>query len=126
VLEDEDGKVLNIGRRARTVPAAIRRALAVRDETCRFPGCCASKSVEAHHIRHWADGGETSLDNLLNLCRFHHTQLHRGCFDIRVEAPDASLAEPQLVAEPRLVFSTPNRTPRGRCNLQTALGWGAL
>ncbi len=58
--------------------------------------------MEAHHLRHWADGGETRLDNLLNLCKFHHTQLHRGCFDIRVQAPAT------LQAEPRVIFSTPS------------------
>ena len=95
VLEDGRGNVLNIGRRARTVPPALRRALAIRDKTCRFPGCCEARYVDAHHIQHWADGGDTSLDNLVTLCRFHHRQLHRGCFTIRVES--ASHESPQLV-----------------------------
>ena len=95
VLEDEQGEVLNIGRKARTVPASIRRALDVRDKTCRFPGCCESKHVDAHHIQHWADGGDTSLDNLVTLCRFHHAQLHRGCFDIRKH-------------KKQLIFTTPS------------------
>jgi len=82
VLEDEQGRVLNIGRRSRTVPPSISRALQLRDKTCRFPGCCESRYVEAHHIKHWADGGETSLDNLVTLCRFHHRQLHSGIFSI--------------------------------------------
>jgi len=82
VLEDEQGKVLNIGRKARTVPSSISRALRLRDKTCRFPGCCASRYVDAHHIQHWADGGETSLDNLVTLCRYHHRQLHSGSFSI--------------------------------------------
>jgi hypothetical protein len=69
VLEDEQGRVLNIGRRTRTVPASINRALNIRDKTCRVPGCCESRYVDAHHIKHWADGGETSLDNLVTLCR---------------------------------------------------------
>jgi len=102
VLEDEKGNVLNIGRRARTVPASIRRALDIRDKTCRFPGCCEARHVEGHHIVHWADGGETSLDNLLKLCRFHHAQLHRGCYEVRLEVPVESKSEPQLV------FSTPS------------------
>ena len=101
VLEDEQGKVLNIGRRARTVPASVRRALSVRDETCRFPGC-VSQTGEAHHIQHWADGGETGLENLITLCKYHHGQLHRGCFDVRrVAAESASV-------EPRWVFCTPS------------------
>ena len=110
VLEDENGNPLNIGRRARTVPASLRRALQTRDKSCRFPGCCETRYVDAHHIQHWADGGETSLDNLLTLCKFHHRQLHRGCFDIRVVAPDNDQGEAQLI------FSTPS----GR-RIETAL-----
>ncbi len=102
VLEDENGKVLNIGRRARTVPASLRRALDVRDKTCRFPGCCEARRVEYHHLEHWADGGETSLDNIAKMCKFHHTQLHRGCFDVRVEPPLDDQSEAQLV------FTTPS------------------
>lgn len=83
VLEDDAGKVLNVGRRSRIVPAHIRRALMERDGVCRYPGCHESRYVDAHHIKHWAEGGETSLDNLAVLCRYHHAQLHRGCFDVR-------------------------------------------
>jgi hypothetical protein len=67
VLENERGKVLNIGRRTCTVPASIGRALALRDSTCRFSSCRVSRDVDAHHIMHWAAGGETSLDNLVTL-----------------------------------------------------------
>jgi hypothetical protein len=101
LLEDENGKVLNIGRRARTVPPSLRRALDARDKTCRFPGCCESRHVDAHHIKHWADGGETSLDNLVTLCRFHHRQLHRGCYKVRVQAQENTTSEAQLL------FTTP-------------------
>ena len=102
VLEDEAGNVLNIGRRARTVPAAIRRALSLRDKTCRFPGCTESHHVESHHVEHWADGGETSLDNLATLCRTHHAQLHRGCFEIRLEESSS------IGHNPQLIFVTPS------------------
>ena len=90
VLESEDGKVLNVGRRSRIVPAHIRRALLERDGVCQYPGCHESRYVDAHHIQHWADGGETSLDNLVTLCRFHHRQLHRGCFEMRAEENSTS------------------------------------
>ncbi|MFT4928089.1 MAG: hypothetical protein ACI8WB_004204 [Phenylobacterium sp.] len=53
VLEDKYGNVLNVGRKTRTVGTALKRALDLRDETCRFPGCCASKYVDFHHIKHW-------------------------------------------------------------------------
>jgi hypothetical protein len=83
VLEDDKGKVLNIGRRSRIVPPNIARALSTRDhDQCRFPGCECSSYTDAHHIKHWADGGETSLDNLITLCRFHHRTLHQGEFKL--------------------------------------------
>ena len=80
--EGEDGELLNIGRRSRSIPPAIRRALAHRDQGCRFPGCLNHRYVDAHHIRHWADGGETRLDNLVLLCRHHHGLLHEGGFTL--------------------------------------------
>ena len=82
VLEDGKGSVLNIGRRSRIVPPSIKRALDIRDGGCRFPGCGCTRYVDAHHIEHWADGGETCLNNLITLCRFHHRQLHQGEFTI--------------------------------------------
>ena len=69
--------VLDVGRRTRTIPPALRRALEVRDGGCRFPGC-GSRFTDAHHIEHWADGGETRLENLLLLCRRHHRAVHEG------------------------------------------------
>lgn len=74
--------MLNVGRRTRRLPPAIRRALTLRDLGCRFPGCCETRFVDAHHIHHWCDGGETSLDNLVLLCRHHHGLLHREGFEI--------------------------------------------
>jgi hypothetical protein len=73
----------------RTIPPHIRRALEERDRGCRFPGC-ASRFTEAHHVRHWADGGETSLSNLLLLCRRHHRAVHEG--RVRVCTDRAGLA----------------------------------
>jgi hypothetical protein len=86
----DDGAVLDIGRKTRTVPPSIRRALLARDRTCRFPGC-TSRRCDAHHIEHWLDGGETSLDNLVLLCRRHHRSVHEGLVDVRVGA-NGSLA----------------------------------
>ncbi|MGH7464162.1 MAG: DUF222 domain-containing protein [Longimicrobiales bacterium] len=74
---DENGNTLTVGRRTRTVPTAIRRALEHRDGRCRFPGC-ELRYCDAHHIVHWADGGATSLDNLVLLCRRHHRAVHEG------------------------------------------------
>lgn len=78
-----DGEPLNVGRRQRTVPAALRRALWARDAGCSFPGCSHTRWVDAHHIRHWADGGETSLGNTMLLCSAHHRLVHEGGYQIR-------------------------------------------
>jgi len=80
IKEDKNGEPLSIGRRSRTIPPPMRRALRARDKGCRFPGCTNTRFVDGHHIRHWADGGETSLDNLVLLCRHHHHLVHEGGF----------------------------------------------
>jgi 5-methylcytosine-specific restriction endonuclease McrA len=77
-----DGSVLDIGRRTRIVPVAIRRALDQRDRGCRFPGC-GNRFCDAHHIVHWADGGATRADNLVLLCRQHHRAVHEDGFMVR-------------------------------------------
>ncbi|MHB1191471.1 MAG: HNH endonuclease signature motif containing protein [Longimicrobiales bacterium] len=66
-----------MGRRTRTIPPALRRALEARDRGCRFPGC-GSRFTDAHHVTHWADGGATSLGNTVLLCRHHHRLVHEG------------------------------------------------
>jgi hypothetical protein len=75
---------LELGRTTKVVPPGLRRALSVRDRGCRFPGCGRPPGwSDAHHVRHWADGGETALDNLVLLCRPHHRAIHRG-FGVRI------------------------------------------
>ena len=83
IVEDERGTPLDVGRKQRKVSTPLRRALWSRDRGCRFPGCRNSLYVDAHHVRHWADGGDTSLDNLTLLCWHHHRLLHEGGFSIR-------------------------------------------
>ena len=75
--------MLDVGRKTRTVPSAIRRALDHRDRGCRFPGC-GNRFCDAHHIKHWADGGETRLDNLVLLCRRHHRAVHEQGFGVKM------------------------------------------
>src|SRR6056297_3021856 len=84
--EGPAGETLDVGRRTRTIPPAIRRALQKRDHGCRFPGCTADKHVDAHHIQHWADGGATKMDNLVLLCRHHHRLVHEGGYGVRMTA----------------------------------------
>ena len=62
-----DGQVLDVGRRTRTIPPALRRALQARDWGCRFPGC-GVRHAQGHHLHHWANGGPTRLANLALLC----------------------------------------------------------
>ena len=78
-----DGSVLDVGRKTRTVPPALRRALQARDRQCRFPGCNARR-CDVHHVEHWADGGSTRLDNLVLLCRRHHRAVHEEGFLVRM------------------------------------------
>ncbi len=88
-IQDARGNLLNYERRRRIVPARLLRALKLRDHNrCRFPGCAHQRYVEAHHVRHWIDGGETCLENLVLLCGAHHRMLHHGAFHITIEDDD--------------------------------------
>jgi hypothetical protein len=101
ITEDDAGNPLDIGRKTRAIPPALRRALQARDSGCRFPGCNHRRFVDAHHIHHWADGGDTSIDNLVLICRHHHRLVHEGGFSvertadnhIRFSRPDSRLIE---------------------------------
>ncbi|HKA63504.1 MAG TPA: DUF222 domain-containing protein [Methylomirabilota bacterium] len=86
---DAEGRVVEVGARARTIPPALRRALLHRDCTCRFPGCHV-RVAEGHHIRHWAQGGPTTLSNLVLLCRRHHRAVHEEGYRV-LRAPDGAL-----------------------------------
>ncbi len=82
IIENAKGEPLHVGRRVRTLTTAIRRALWSRDGGCAFPGCDHKRFVDVHHIKHWADGGETSVENLVLLCSSHHKLVHEGGFHI--------------------------------------------
>jgi Domain of unknown function (DUF222)/HNH endonuclease len=79
---ERDGRPLSVGRRTRSIPPALRRALQSRDRCCRFPGCTQRRFLHAHHIDHWARGGPTELNNLVHLCRFHHRLVHEGGYTL--------------------------------------------
>ena len=78
LIENDDGEPLNVGRKTRTISAPLRRVLKARDKGCRFPGCANTRYLDAHHVEHWANGGETKPSNLVSLCRFHHHAVHEG------------------------------------------------
>jgi hypothetical protein len=76
MVHDAGGNVLNVGRRTRKPPPALRRAVRERDRyRCRFPGC-ESRRTDAHHIVYWSNGGETKLSGLISLCKRHHAIVH--------------------------------------------------
>jgi hypothetical protein len=88
ITDGPDGQPLSVGRRQRTASVAIRRALWARDGGCAFPGCTHTRFVDAHHVKHWAQGGETSLANTMLLCSAHHRLVHEGGYTIRKDEHD--------------------------------------
>ncbi len=116
-----DGGILDVGRRTRAVSPALRRALTHRDGGCCFPGC-DSRLCDAHHIEHWAEGGETKLDNLVLLCRRHHRAVHEEGFRIELDAaeeprflrPDGRELPGAPAPPPVLPPTPPSRPSHGR------------
>ena len=102
---------LNVGRKTRAIPPSMRRALQARDQGCQFPGCNNRQWVDAHHITHWARGGETKLDNLVQLCGHHHRLVHEGGFGISRRVDGALIFRRP---DGRVIPSVPSPTP-GRC-----------
>ena len=79
------GEVLDIGRKTRTIPNALRRAVVLRDRHCAHPGCRRrARRGQVHHIVHWADGGETCLENCVLLCSYHHTLVHHSGWEVHM------------------------------------------
>jgi hypothetical protein len=89
ITEGDNGEPLSIGRKSRIIPKAIARAVRARDKNgCTFPGCNNRRFLNCHHVEHWSNGGETSLDNLMLLCAKHHTLVHEGGFRIEKDFQD--------------------------------------
>jgi hypothetical protein len=79
VVFGPDGVPLDVGREARLVSGSLRRAVELRDGGCVFTGCDAPAHwSDVHHLVHWIDGGDTSLENSALLCERHHTEVHHG------------------------------------------------
>jgi Domain of unknown function (DUF222)/HNH endonuclease len=79
---ERDGQPIGAGRTTRQISRRLRRALEHRHPSCAVPGCGATRGLHAHHLRHWEDGGETELANLVLLCPYHHRLHHRGVITI--------------------------------------------
>ncbi|MGE0785528.1 MAG: DUF222 domain-containing protein [Sandaracinaceae bacterium] len=86
VKVDGDGDPLDVGRKTRSIPPALWRAIVLRDKGCAFPGCTHDRYLDGHHIEHWANGGETKKGNLVCLCSMHHQLVHEGGFRVEVDA----------------------------------------
>ena len=106
VLRGEEGEVLDLGRKRRTASPALRRALEIRDRGCRWPGC-GLRFTQVHHVKHWADGGETKKDNALLLCTFHHRKVHEGGWDVLLNRADGTA----VFVDPRGRFRKGSRRP---------------
>jgi hypothetical protein len=111
-VHERDGALLSLGRKRRTVSPALRRALATRDRGCRFPGCERTRFVDAHHVQHWVQGGETNLDNLISLCRRHHRLVHERGYSVKLgDDGDLQFANQYGIALPSVPRPPPsNRT----------------
>jgi hypothetical protein len=73
-----NSEIIDLGRKTRVITLALRRAVIARDRHCVWGGCNREAAwCDVHHIIHWADGGETTLENLCLLCRYHHTLTHQ-------------------------------------------------
>lgn len=104
VILDPHSQPLDVGRTSRLVTPALRAAVCARDLRCVFPGCDRpSHWCDAHHVHHWVDGGETVIDNLVLLCRYHHTLVHEGAWTLAGEPGDLHFYRPngsELGADP--------------------------
>ena len=102
---DGDSQPLDIGRAKRTAPPAVRRALVWRDGGCAYPTCDRRPEwTDSHHVRHWVDGGATSVENMVLLCRRHHTLIHQSDWEVRIRDRLPEFLPP--------AFLDPERTPR--------------
>lgn len=105
VLLNGESRPLDVGRSRRTAPPHLRAALLARDGTCAFPSCDHPPGTsEAHHLRHWADGGATALDNLVMLCSHHHAVAHAHGWKIELDAGRPMFTPPAWIDA--------DRTPR--------------
>jgi hypothetical protein len=133
---DPDGQIVEVGARTRTIPPAIRRALHHRDRGCRFPGC-GLPFGQGHHVRHWAQGGPTTLSNLAMLCRRHHRAVHEEGYQVERQAdgtlrfrtpggrplPDVP-SPPAVPGDPARAIRTTNEAAGLRVHARTTCpGW---
>ena len=99
---DGAGQILDVGQARRLITGPLRRALVLRDRGCAFPGCDRPpKWCDGHHIRHWADGGPTSLENAVLLCMHHHRAIHHSDWQVRLGPDGLPEFLPPIHVDPR-------------------------
>ncbi|MGV9213994.1 DUF222 domain-containing protein [Micromonospora sp. RB23] len=99
-----NGQPLDVGRQRRLVTGALRRALVLRDRGCAFPGCDRPpRWCDAHHIRHWVDGGSTSITNAVLLCGHHHRHVHKGEWTIQLDSDGRPIFVPPAWLDPNQI-----------------------
>ena len=105
-----EGEPLDVGRRRRTIPEPMRRAVAARDRGCAHPGCTRPPSwCEAHHIIEWQHGGPTCVENLVMLCRVHHRQIHDTDWTVRIRNGHPEFVPPAWVDPAQIPKQRPRR-----------------
>ncbi len=111
------GAPLDVGRSSRTLPAALRTLIQVRDKHCIWPGCTMpARWCEIHHLWHWADGGPTNADTLGLFCDAHHGAGHSGRYTVVVLAPGSIRVEPRTSPDqPLYRFAFPVSTKGDVC-----------
>jgi hypothetical protein len=110
VVFGPESQPLDVGRTKRLVTPALRAAVCARDLRCVFLTCDRfSNWCDVHHLTHWANGGETNIDNLILLCRHHHVLVHEGGWaltgrpgDLRFFRPDGTELGSEPPPRPRL------------------------
>ncbi|GAA1265075.1 HNH endonuclease signature motif containing protein [Pseudonocardia aurantiaca] len=106
------GQPLDVGRATRTIPDGLRRAVAARDRGCAHPGCDRPPSwTEIHHIIHWENGGPTSLNNLVMLCKTHHRLVHYSEWVVRIRDGLPEFIPPKWVDPDQIPRRNPQHYP---------------
>jgi 5-methylcytosine-specific restriction protein A len=81
-------EVIAVGRTTRAIDKPLRTAVTLRDLHCVVPGCITpSHQCEIHHVRPWAKGGPTTIENLATLCVRHHRTVENGTWQLRPRTP---------------------------------------
>ena len=113
MIRGRDGRIIGTSAKTRVIPRRVRRMLRAHDHGCRFPGCGGREFVDAHHIHHRAHGGSHELDNLVELCWFHHRLVHEGGWKLRLDdAGRIVVTNPAGNVIPSLRRTAGTRSPR--------------